>query len=70
MMCNVECVINYELRITNYIKLELDWKNKRIVILGLARQGTALSQYLVNKGARVAVSDARPTDELKDSLAA
>ncbi|HLF02065.1 MAG TPA: UDP-N-acetylmuramoyl-L-alanine--D-glutamate ligase, partial [Anaerolineales bacterium] len=48
----------------------MNWKDRRIVILGLARQGTALAQYLVNKGARVAVSDARLADELKDSLAA
>ena len=48
----------------------MNWKDKRIVILGLARQGTALAQYLVSHGARVAVSDARGADELKDSLAA
>jgi UDP-N-acetylmuramoylalanine--D-glutamate ligase len=48
----------------------VNWKDKRIVILGLARQGTALAQYLVSRGARVAVSDARGADELKDSLAA
>lgn len=48
----------------------MDWKDKRVVILGLARQGTALAQYLVGKGARVVVSDTKPAALLKDALSA
>ena len=33
------------------------WANKRVVILGAARQGTALARYLVAQGARVTLSD-------------
>ena len=33
------------------------WTNKRVVILGAARQGTALARYLVAQGARVTLSD-------------
>ncbi|MBM4424087.1 MAG: UDP-N-acetylmuramoyl-L-alanine--D-glutamate ligase [Chloroflexi bacterium] len=47
-----------------------EWLGKRVVILGLARQGTALAQYLVSRGARVAVSDAKSEEQLADALAA
>jgi UDP-N-acetylmuramoylalanine--D-glutamate ligase len=41
---------------------------QRVVILGLARQGTALAQYLVRQGADVVVSDLRPAGELQEAL--
>jgi UDP-N-acetylmuramoylalanine--D-glutamate ligase len=41
-----------------------DWKDRRIVILGLARQGKALSRYLAGQGAFVVVSDRKPSEEL------
>jgi UDP-N-acetylmuramoylalanine--D-glutamate ligase len=47
----------------------MDWQNKRVVILGLARQGTALAQYLVAQGAHVVASDAKPAEQLSDALA-
>jgi UDP-N-acetylmuramoylalanine--D-glutamate ligase len=47
----------------------MDWQNKRVVILGLARQGTALAQYLVAQGAQVVASDAKPAEQLSDALA-
>jgi UDP-N-acetylmuramoylalanine--D-glutamate ligase len=34
-----------------------DWIGKRVVILGLARQGVALTRYLIAQGARVTASD-------------
>src|SRR5512136_2189733 len=37
-----------------------DYRNKRLVILGLARQGVALARYLAEQGARVVVSDLQP----------
>ena len=37
-----------------------DYQNKRLVILGLARQGVALARYLAEQGARVVVSDLQP----------
>src|SRR5688572_1674423 len=42
---------------------------KKVVILGLARQGTALAEYLSRIGARVTVSDMRVGDALKPALA-
>lgn len=44
--------------------------NRRVVILGLARQGTALARYLVGAGARVTVSDLQPAEALGGALAA
>lgn len=42
---------------------------KRVVILGLARQGTALARFLVQAGAEVTVSDLRERAALTDWLA-
>ncbi|MGH2522559.1 MAG: Mur ligase family protein, partial [Anaerolineales bacterium] len=47
-----------------------DFQGKRIVILGLARQGMALARYLAEAGARVIVSDAQPADKLAAAIAA
>jgi len=41
-----------------------DWTGRRVVILGLARQGKALARYLVGKGAQVTVSDIKAPDSL------
>jgi len=46
------------------------WAGKRVVILGLARQGTALARFFVTQGARVTVSDQQPASALGDALAA
>ncbi len=42
----------------------MDWAGKRAVILGIARQGTALARYLVAHGARVTLSDLKPREQL------
>jgi len=42
----------------------MNWTDKRVVILGIARQGTALARYLVAHGARVTLSDAKPREQL------
>jgi len=41
-----------------------EWKGRQVVVLGLARQGKVLAQYLSGKGARVIVSDRKPAEEL------
>ncbi len=45
----------------------MDWKEKRIVIIGAARQGTALAAYLAGQGARVVLTDARPLEQLTEA---
>ncbi len=42
----------------------MDWKNKRVVILGAARQGTALARYLAEAGAQVVLTDTRGSESL------
>lgn len=41
---------------------------RRVVVLGLARQGTALARWLASVGARVIVSDMRPASALAGPL--
>jgi UDP-N-acetylmuramoylalanine--D-glutamate ligase len=47
-----------------------DWKDKRVLILGAARQGIALARWLIRHGAHVTLSDARGFDELASARAA
>jgi UDP-N-acetylmuramoylalanine--D-glutamate ligase len=42
-----------------------DWKDKRVLILGAARQGLALARWLSIHGARVTLSDLRGEEELR-----
>lgn len=42
---------------------------KRIVVLGLARQGKALARWLPTLGAQVVLSDSRPADKLSADIA-
>lgn len=44
-----------------------NWNGQRVLILGAARQGTALARYLASRGARVTVSDKRSLDLLTDA---
>jgi UDP-N-acetylmuramoylalanine--D-glutamate ligase len=49
-----------------------DWKDRKVVVLGLARQGKALCKYLAEKGAHVVVSDLKQDEDLvtvQDELA-
>jgi len=42
-----------------------DWTGKRVLILGAARQGTALARWLTQHGVRVTLSDKRIESELE-----
>lgn len=44
--------------------------NHHFVVLGLARQGLAVTRWLIEQGARVTVSDAKPEADLQDTIAA
>jgi UDP-N-acetylmuramoylalanine--D-glutamate ligase len=46
------------------------YAGKHVVILGLARQGTALAKYLAEEGAQVTVSDLRGPEALKANMEA
>ena len=44
------------------------WDRKRVVVLGIARQGKALARYLANEGAVLVMSDMKPKDQLEDVM--
>jgi len=44
----------------------MNWHEQRVVIIGAARQGIALSRYLAQQGAQVVLTDARSAEELAD----
>ena len=43
------------------------WSNMRVVILGAARQGIALTRYLLQQGACVVLSDLRKWEDLEEA---
>ena len=47
-----------------------NWTNKRVLILGAARQGQALARWLARHGARVVLNDLRPLDDMRAAQAA
>jgi UDP-N-acetylmuramoylalanine--D-glutamate ligase len=47
----------------------MDYAGKQVVILGVARQGSALARYLTGVGARVTLSDVKAAEALADTLA-
>ena len=47
----------------------MDLNGQKFLVLGLARTGSACARFLVNRGARVSVSDRRSEPELKQEMA-
>ena len=45
--------------------MKLDFKNKRIVVIGAGRSGQALVRFLVEQGATVALSDLRQRGQIE-----
>ena len=45
-----------------------NWSGKKVIVIGAARQGTALSRYLASKGARVILTDMHSLDDLPANL--
>ncbi len=48
----------------------MDLKNKRVLVVGLGRSGTASAFFLQERGARVTVSDAKTETQLQSEIAA
>lgn len=46
--------------------MTVNWREKKVVIIGAARQGLALARYLARHGAQVTINDRRPAAELKE----
>ncbi|MHB1294307.1 MAG: UDP-N-acetylmuramoyl-L-alanine--D-glutamate ligase [Anaerolineae bacterium] len=45
-----------------------NWRNVRALIVGAAREGTALARYLAHCGAQVALSDTKPAEALSEAV--
>src|SRR5258707_11578743 len=43
-----------------------NWKGKRVVIIGAARQGLALARYLARNGAQVMLNDRRKSERSEE----
>lgn len=48
----------------------MDFQNKRVLVVGLGKSGVAAALFLRKRGARVTVSDARPSDALANEIPA
>jgi UDP-N-acetylmuramoylalanine--D-glutamate ligase len=44
-----------------------DWSGKKVLVIGIARQGIALARYLSQHGAQVVVNDRRPLKQLAEA---
>ena len=45
----------------------MNWINKKVLVVGAARQGLALARFLSNRGAIVTLNDGRPENDLKSA---
>ena len=52
------------------MKQKTDWNGKRVVILGVARQGQAAARWLARHGAVVTVNDRRSSEEMASARSA
>jgi UDP-N-acetylmuramoylalanine--D-glutamate ligase len=50
--------------------MKTKWEGKTVLILGAARQGLALAQYLASQGAVVTVNDSHPVEQMSEAVAA
>lgn len=46
----------------------MNWLDKNVLVMGMARSGVSASRYLVMQGARVTVNDSKPLEALADAL--
>ena len=48
----------------------IEWKDKRVVVIGAARQGIALGRFLALHGAKVVMNDKKPAEQLESAIQA
>ncbi|MGI6251227.1 MAG: UDP-N-acetylmuramoyl-L-alanine--D-glutamate ligase [Anaerolineaceae bacterium] len=46
----------------------MNYSGKKVIVMGAARQGLALSRYLVKCGAQVVLTDSRPDESLQEAV--
>ena len=47
---------------------DLDFRDKRVTVVGLGKEGVDMARYLASRGAHVTVSDAKPAGKLADHI--
>jgi UDP-N-acetylmuramoylalanine--D-glutamate ligase len=62
----LDCIGNLMLAVREK-RLMKDWSGKRVIVIGAARQGIALSRYLIQHGAQVVLNDRLPLDQLSSA---
>jgi UDP-N-acetylmuramoylalanine--D-glutamate ligase len=45
-----------------------DWADRQVIVVGAARQGCALAEYLAQRGAQVVMTDLKTEEELMDTV--
>ena len=46
----------------------MNYSGKKVIVMGAARQGLALSRYLAKQGAQVVLTDSRPGEALQETV--
>lgn len=44
-----------------------EWNDKRVIVIGAARQGLALGRFLVSRGAHVVMNDQQPAEQMENA---
>lgn len=60
----------FAIRELELMRHKTDWSGKKVLVIGIARQGIALARYLSHHGAEVVVNDQRPLIQLGDARVA
>ena len=47
-----------------------DWKDKRVIVIGAARQGISLGRFLASRGASVVMNDRKPAEQMGEAMRA
>ncbi len=47
-----------------------EWKDKRVIVIGAARQGISLGHFLASRGASVVMNDRKPAEQMINAIEA
>jgi UDP-N-acetylmuramoylalanine--D-glutamate ligase len=47
-----------------------EWEDKRVIVIGAARQGISLGRFLASRGASVVMNDRKPAEQMDDAIKA
>ncbi len=47
-----------------------EWKGKRVIVIGAARQGISLGRFLASRGASIVMNDKKPAEQMDEAVGA